>query len=172
MGQIDSQYGVFTPGSRQPVQWIISGVISTPFNSDQSFATFRRRSSSCFTVARRAPQVSQSSPQYAMKSFIFGLFSLFPKLWAQMPVPETVNCGWTYCRRPRRQKMHCAGAPPAQSKIHGFRSVHKIFRLSILIQWIGKLNVRFPLAPSDSAATKSVEGIGHLYDFFQKCRDF
>lgn len=31
-----------TPGIRQPVQWIIAGVISTPFNSDQSSATFCR----------------------------------------------------------------------------------------------------------------------------------
>ncbi len=70
MGQSDPLYGVFSPGIRHPVQWIISGVISTLFHSDQSFATLRRSSSSWLTVAMRASHVSQFNPQQAMKSFM------------------------------------------------------------------------------------------------------
>jgi hypothetical protein len=66
IGHKESQYTVFTPGKRQPEQLIISGVISTPLSSDHSFDTFIRRSLSLLTVAKRASQISQSSPQYAM----------------------------------------------------------------------------------------------------------
>ena len=103
-GQRESLYGVFAPGRRQPEQWIISGVIPAWFSSDQSFATFRRSSPSSFTVAIRASHFSQSSPQYAMNSFMRSVNSLFSCLrgasgrkrprkpccgrWPRSPVPS------------------------------------------------------------------------------------
>jgi hypothetical protein len=51
----------------------MSGVISTPFSFDHAAATFRRSSSSWLMVARRASQVSQSSPQYAINAFMEAL---------------------------------------------------------------------------------------------------
>ncbi len=66
IGHKESQYTVFAPGIRHPEQLIISGVISTPLSSDHSFDTFIRNSLSLLIVARRASQVSQSNPQYAI----------------------------------------------------------------------------------------------------------
>ena len=71
IGQSVSQYGVFAPSTRQPVQFIISAVIETPLSFDQRSATLRRWSSSLFAVAILASHFEQSIPQYAMYSFIF-----------------------------------------------------------------------------------------------------
>lgn len=70
IGQRDSQKGVFTPSVLHPRQLIISGVISVLFSSDHSCAVFFLNSSSSLTVASLASQFSQSSPQYAIRSFI------------------------------------------------------------------------------------------------------
>ncbi len=77
IGQRLSQKGVLTPSTRQPSQFIISGVISTPFISDQSRATFSRSALSLLSVAVLASQLSQSSPQYAISFFIVCI-SFFP----------------------------------------------------------------------------------------------
>jgi len=63
MGHMESQYGVFTPGILHPEQLIMSGVIATPFISDHFSATLLLSSLSSLTVAVRASQVSQFSPQ-------------------------------------------------------------------------------------------------------------
>ena len=77
MGHSLSQNGVLTPSVRQPRQLIISGVMGTPFSSLQSFAVFSRSALSLFSVATRASQVSQSSPQQAIKFFmVFFLSSI------------------------------------------------------------------------------------------------
>lgn len=51
MGQSLSQKGVLTPFTRQPLQFIISGVISTPLSLLHSSATCRLKLSSLFFVA-------------------------------------------------------------------------------------------------------------------------
>ena len=69
MGQSDRQYGGFTPSTRHPAQFIISGVIFTPLSSDQYSAVLRLSSSSLFIAARRASHASQLSPQTAINLF-------------------------------------------------------------------------------------------------------
>ena len=75
--------GRFAPSTRQPVQWIMSGVIATALSFVHRAAVFSRRASLFVIVAILASQVSQSSPQHAMSSFlgsrfasIFAFFSL------------------------------------------------------------------------------------------------
>lgn len=69
IGQRLLQKSVLTPSVRQTSQFIISGVISAPFISDQSSATFFRRAPSSLSVAILASHFSQSSPQYAISFF-------------------------------------------------------------------------------------------------------
>lgn len=54
MGHKKSQYGVFAPCTRHPWQFIMDGVISTPFNLLHSTATFSPKASSSLIVAIRA----------------------------------------------------------------------------------------------------------------------
>ena len=63
-GQSLSQNGVFAPSIRQPIQFIISGVIGTPLSFVQSSAVFSRMALSSVSVAILASQVLQSSPQH------------------------------------------------------------------------------------------------------------
>ena len=113
IGQSESQNGVFRPSRRQPSQFIISAVISTPFSFDHSAATFFRSSELFSTVAFLASQDSQSSPQNAIKFFIYlpsfrfflGLpclsagrafqpsLTLFPKCWFRQAQSTFWNFG-------------------------------------------------------------------------------
>ena len=62
-GQSLSQKGVFAPSMRQPMQFIISGVIVTTLSFVHRAAVFSRRALSFVSVAIRASHFSQSSPQ-------------------------------------------------------------------------------------------------------------
>ena len=73
IGQMKPQNGVFTPSERQPVQFIISGVISALFSLLQSSAVLRRSSSSLFNVASLASHFSQFSPQQPISSFVISV---------------------------------------------------------------------------------------------------
>ena len=76
-----SQNGVFAPSMRQPVQFIISGVIITPFSFVHRAAVFSRRALSFASVAILASHFSQSSPQQPISLFIYippyAAFSVF-----------------------------------------------------------------------------------------------
>ena len=62
-GQSLSQKGVFAPSMRQPMQFIISGVIVTPLSFAHRAAVFSRRALLFVIVAILASHFSQSSPQ-------------------------------------------------------------------------------------------------------------
>ena len=70
MPQRLSQNTVLIPSTRQPSQLICSGRMGALFNSAQRFAVFSRNTWSSLIVARYASHFSQSSPQYAILSFI------------------------------------------------------------------------------------------------------
>ena len=80
-GQSLSQNGVFAPSTRQPVQWIMSGVIATALSFVHRAAVFSRRALLFVIVAILASHFSQSSPQHAMSSFLGSRFaSIFASL--------------------------------------------------------------------------------------------
>ena len=70
ISHICSQKTVLTPPARQPWQFMCSGRIGALFNLAHNFAVFSRRCWSSLIVAIYASHFSQSSPQYAIISFI------------------------------------------------------------------------------------------------------
>ncbi len=65
----------FTPSVRQPIQLMVSGVMAGELFISAHFAAVVRRNSSSFVrVAIRASQVSQSSPQQAIRFFIVVIY--------------------------------------------------------------------------------------------------
>ena len=132
-----SQKGVFAPSAWQPSQFIISAVISTPFISLHSFATFSLSALSLLSVAARASHFSQSSPQYAI-SFFIGNLPLFQAVAERFQICfgffgkavefHVLNCAF------QRVQMH-----QAHLRIFGFQSEKRLFRAD-LDKFFGTIN--------------------------------
>ena len=75
IGQRWSQYGVLTPSTRHPMQWMSSGRMSAWLSALHFCATRVRRALSLCIVAVRASHEAQSRPQKAIKGFI--LFTIY-----------------------------------------------------------------------------------------------